>query len=411
MIAALSKDATSALDGIRVLDLSRVLAGPWATQLLADLGADVIKVEKPHAGDDTRQWGPPYLTSPDGVQSEAAYFLCANRGKRSICVDIATAGGQRLVRELAANSDVLVENFKAGALAKYGLDYATLQAINPRLVYCSITGFGQEGPYAERPGYDFMIQGMSGLMSVTGEAAGDPMKAGVALADIITGLYASNAVLAALTHRHRTGLGQHVDVALLDSMVAALANQSLNYLISGRNPRRLGNAHPNIVPYETFSTSDGTLIIAVGNDGQFRRLCALIGAPGLAEDVRFATNERRVANRADLVSMLNERLETRPRAQWLQLFAAGGIPAGPINTLEQLFADPHVQHRGLRIELSRDGLGAVPGVACPIRLSSTPVRYERAPPALGEGTRQVLRDRLQMTDEAIDELERAGVIA
>lgn len=394
----------AALEGIRVLDLSRVLAGPWATQLLADLGAEVVKVEKPGEGDDTRHWGPPYVASPDGKTRETAYFLATNRGKRSLCVDIAKPAGQKIIRELAAGSDVFVENFKVGALAKYGLDYATLKALNPRLVYCSITGFGQDGPYASRPGYDFMIQGMSGLMSVTGEADGGPVKVGVALADLITGLYASNAILAALMHRERSGLGQHIDVALLDSMVAALANQALNYLASGRSPGRLGNGHPNIVPYETFTASDAPIIVAVGNEGQFRKLCALLSVPQLAADARFASNAQRVENRVELAALLNDRLRQQPVAHWLARLGEHGIPAGPINTIEQVFADPQVRHRGLKLELPRAGLGMVPSVACPIRLSATPVRYERAPPALGDSTREVLAERLSMSDEEIDAL-------
>ena len=400
-----------ALDGIRVLDLTRVLAGPWATQLLADLGAEVVKVEKPGEGDDTRHWGPPYAASPDGRTREAAYFLAANRGKRSICVDIAKPGGQKIIRDLAAQSDVFVENFKVGALARYGLDYDALEALNPRLVYCSITGFGQDGPYASRAGYDFMIQGMSGLMSVTGEANGDPLKVGVALADLITGLYAGNAILAALMHRERSGAGQRIDIALLDAMVAALANQALNYLISGRSPGRMGNGHPNIVPYAVFTASDAPLIIAVGNDGQFRKLCALLEVPQLASDARFSSNAQRVLNRVALAELLNERLRQQCVAHWLERFAEQGVPAGPINTIEQVFADPQVQHRGLKVELQRDGLGTVPGVACPIRLSETPVRYERAPPALGDDTREVLKERLQMSDAALSELESQGVIA
>jgi crotonobetainyl-CoA:carnitine CoA-transferase CaiB-like acyl-CoA transferase len=400
----------TALEGIRVLDLTRVLAGPWATQLLADLGAEVIKVEKPGEGDDTRHWGPPYITSADGKSREAAYFLTTNRGKRSICVDMSKPDGQRILRELAAGSDVLVENFKVGALARYGLDFETLKAVNPQLIYCSITGFGQDGPYAARAGYDFMIQGMGGLMSVTGEADGEPLKAGVALADLIAGLYAGNAILAALFHRERSGVGQRIDVALLDAMVAALANQALNYLVSGRSPGRLGNGHPNIVPYETFTASDGPIIVAVGNEGQFRKLCSVLDAPGIATDERFTTNAKRVANRVALAALLNERLGTQPVQHWLALLAQAGIPAGPINTIEQVFADPQVQHRGIKLELQREDLGSVPGVACPIRFSNTPARYERAPPALGDSTRSVLAERLGMSDAEIDALAGAGVI-
>ena len=402
---------TTALHGIRVLDLTRVLAGPWATQMLADLGAEVIKVEKPGEGDDTRHWGPPYAQSADGAARESAYFLSTNRGKRSICVDIATPEGQEILCSLAADSDVFVENFKVGALAKYGLDYPKLKSLNPRLVYCSITGFGQDGPYASRPGYDFMIQGMSGLMSVTGEPGGSPLKVGVALADLIAGMYASNAILAALMYRERSGAGQHIDIALLDTMVAALANQALNYLVSGRSPGRLGNAHPNIVPYATFTARDGMIIISVGNDGQFRRLCALLASPELADDARFATNQQRVVNRIDLTSLLNERLLARTVADWLPMLAESGIPAGPINSIEQLFADPQARHRKLRVELSREDIGAVPGVACPIRLSDSTVQYERAPPALGDSTSEVLRQRLNMAESAIDDLRRRGVVA
>jgi crotonobetainyl-CoA:carnitine CoA-transferase CaiB-like acyl-CoA transferase len=401
----------TALEGIRVLDLTRVLAGPWATQLLADLGAEVIKVEKPGEGDDTRHWGPPYATGPDGKTREAAYFLAANRGKRSICVDMARPQGQRILRELAATSDVLVENFKVGALAKYGLDYASLRTQNSRLVYCSITGFGQDGPRASHPGYDFAIQGMSGLMSVTGEKQGESVKAGVALTDIITGLYASNAVLAALLRRGYSGVGQQIDIALLDSMVAALANQALNYLVSGRSPGRLGNAHPNIVPYATYTASDAPIIIAVGNDGQFRKLCAILGAPEIAGDARFVSNSARVSHREELGELLNRCLSKHPVAHWLPLFAAQSVPAGPINTIEQVFADPQVQARQLRLELPRDGIGNVPGVACPVRLSESPVRYERAPPALGDSTREVLRERLDMSDTELDALTVSGVIA
>jgi crotonobetainyl-CoA:carnitine CoA-transferase CaiB-like acyl-CoA transferase len=356
-----------ALHGVRVLDLSRVLAGPWATQLLADLGAEVIKVERPGEGDDTRKWGPPFASSEDGSARESAYFLSANRGKHSICVDIAAAEGQRIIRDLAASADVLVENFKVGALARYSLDYASLHALNPRLVYCSLTGFGQDGPYAGRPGYDFLIQGMGGLMSITGEPGGGPMKAGVALVDVITGLYACNAILAALNHRDRTGRGQHIDVALLDSLVAALANQAASFLVTGENPARLGNAHPSIVPYDVFTSADGHIIIAVGNDGQFRRLCELLGSAALAEDARFVSNQQRVRNRIELTQLLNERLQRRTSAQWLEQMAAAGVPAGPINRMNEVFADPQVRHRQLRLDIPHPQLGSVTTVACPIR--------------------------------------------
>jgi crotonobetainyl-CoA:carnitine CoA-transferase CaiB-like acyl-CoA transferase len=388
----------NALSGVKILDLSRVLAGPWATQLLADLGADVIKVEKPGSGDDTRSWGPPWFGDEDGAR-EAAYFVAANRGKRSILADIGTPEGAALVTRLAARSDVLVENFKVGGLARYGLDYASLARINPRLIYCSISGFGQSGPYADRPGYDFIVQAMGGLMSVTGTEHGPPMKAGVALTDILTGLYASNGILAALHQREKTGEGQHIDVALLDVQVATLANQASNYLATGHNPRRRGNAHPNIVPYQSFATSDGDIAVAAGNDAQFQRLCELIERPDLAVDSRYATNAARVAMREDLIPMLASRFALKPSAHWLEQLAAGGVPAGPVNTLSDVFADPQVRHRELAIDMPHAGLGHVRGVACPLRLSRSSSSARRGPPLLGEHHAEIL-DELAAEDEA-----------
>ncbi|WP_420227272.1 CaiB/BaiF CoA transferase family protein [Pigmentiphaga litoralis] len=387
------------LAGIRVLDLTRVLAGPWCTQNLADLGADVIKIEKPGSGDDTRSWGSPYLQDAEGKDTrDAAYYLCANRNKRSVAVDLATPDGARVLRELAAVSDVLVENFKVGGLAKYGLDYDSLKAINPRLIYCSITGFGQSGPYASRPGYDFMIQGLGGLMSITGERDGlpgaGPQKAGVAVVDIVTGMYASVGILAALQERHQSGLGQRLDIALLDSVVAMLANQNMNFLTTGKAPGRSGNAHQNIVPYQVFAATDGHLIVAVGNDTQFRAYCVAMDAMHLSSDPRFQTNQSRTINRDVLVPQLAEIMAARPRDYWLERLEAVGVPCGPINTIEQVFADPHVQARGLRMDLPHAAAGTAPSVASPLRFSDTPVQYRAAPPVLGQHTDEVLREVL-----------------
>ncbi|MEL0169740.1 MAG: CaiB/BaiF CoA-transferase family protein [Pseudomonadaceae bacterium] len=387
------------LSGLRVLDLSRVLAGPWAGQMLADLGADVVKVERPGAGDDTRAWGPPYLRDADGRDtSEAAYFLSANRNKRSITIDFTQPAGQQQVRELVQRADVLIENFKVGGLAAYGLDYASLQALNPRLIYCSVTGFGQQGPYAKRAGYDFMIQAMGGLMSITGKADGEegagPVKVGVALTDILTGLYASNAVLAALAERERSGLGQYIDLALLDVQIACLGNQALNYLTTGVPPKRLGNAHPNIVPYQDFPTADGDFILTVGNDGQFRKFCEVAGHPEWATDPRFVSNAARVANRTELVPLIRQVTVFRTTAEWIAALEQAGVPCGPINDLAQVFADPQVQARGTRIRMDHPLAGKVDLVANPIRLSRTPVDYRRPPPLLGEHNSEVLADWL-----------------
>lgn len=404
-----------ALSHIRVLDLSRILAGPWASQILADLGADVIKVEKPGEGDDTRGWGPPFLKDEQGNDTPvAAYYLCANRNKRSITVDMTQPAGQKLLHDLARQSDVVIENFKQGGLVRYGLDYATLRQINPRLVYCSITGFGQTGPYAPRAGYDFLIQGLGGLMSLTGrpdgEQGGGPMKVGVALTDILTGLYAANAVQAALIARDTTGAGQHIDLALLDVQVACLANQAMNYLTTGKSPVRLGNAHPNIVPYQDFPTDDGYMILAIGNDGQFARFCEAAGQASLSSDPRFSTNKARVGNRAALIPLLNKLTIKRTTADWISLLEKLAVPCGPINTLEDVFSDPQVQARGLRVDMPHPVAGHVPQVASPIRLSETPVEYRNPPPMLGEHTDSVLASILALSDSDIAALRAQGVV-
>jgi crotonobetainyl-CoA:carnitine CoA-transferase CaiB-like acyl-CoA transferase len=404
-----------ALSHVKVLDLSRVLAGPWASQMLADLGADVIKVERPGSGDDTRSWGPPFLHDRDGQPTrDAAYYLCANRNKRSVTIDITTPEGQQLVRELAARCDVLVENYKVGGLAQYGLDYDTLHAEFPRLVYCSITGFGQTGPYAPRAGYDFLVQAMGGLMSVTGRAESEqgagPLKVGVAVADLFTGLYASNAILAALAYRERSGTGQHIDLALLDVQVACMANQGMNFLYGGRSPGRLGNAHPNVVPYQDFPTADGDVIIAVGNDGQFARLCTAIGRPALATDERFATNLTRIAHRVELIRLLRECTLTRSTDEWGAALEAAEVPCGPINDLARVFEDAQVIARGMKIEVEHATAGAIPLVANPIRMSASPVAYRRAPPTLGQHTREVLADELGCDAGRIDRLAASRVI-
>ncbi|MDT8877973.1 CaiB/BaiF CoA-transferase family protein [Halomonas saccharevitans] len=392
------------LDGIVVLDLSRVLAGPWAGQQLADLGARVIKIEHPTRGDDTRGWGPPWLEGDHGAERQAAYYLCANRGKQSLAVDIASEGGQALVRELAKGADILLENFKVGGLAKYGLDYPNLKALNPRLIGCSITGFGQDGPYAHRAGYDFMIQAMGGLMSLTGEPDGMPMKTGVAITDVMTGLYATVGVLAALHERARTGRGRHIDVALLDVQVATLANQALNALTSGSSPRRHGNAHPNIVPYQAFACADGHLVLTVGNDAQFARLANLLGHPEWADDPAYATNAARVGNREVLVAMIQSRLLGRDRDDWLAELEVRGIPAGPINTLTEVFDDPQVRHRGMARQV--DG---VPQVANPLRFDGEALTSDVAPPRLGQDSDAILAE-MGLTTEDIARLRREGVI-
>ena len=404
-----------ALSHLRVLDLSRVLAGPWAGQILADLGAEVIKVERPGNGDDTRAWGPPFLKDAYGESTgEAAYYLSANRNKQSVTIDFTKPEGQRLVRELAAKSDILIENFKVGGLEAYGLDYASLKALNPRLIYCSITGFGQTGPYAKRAGYDFMIQGLGGLMSLTGRPEGDegagPVKVGVALTDILTGLYSTVAILAALAHRQQGGAGQHIDMALLDVQVACLANQAMNYLTTGVSPQRLGNAHPNIVPYQDFPTADGDFILTVGNDNQFRKFAEVVGRPEWGDDPRFVSNKQRVANRAVLVPLIRQATVFKTTAEWVSQLEAVGVPCGPINDLAQVFADPQVQARGLAMQLPHALAGLVPQVASPIRLSGTPVEYRNAPPLLGEHTQEILERVLWLDSVAVEALREAGVL-
>ena len=403
------------LTGIRVLDLTRVLAGPWCTQNLADLGAEVIKIERPGAGDDTRAWGPPYLKDEAGNDTtEAAYYLSANRNKMSVALDIASPRGAELVRELALQSDILVENFKVGGLKKYGLDYESLKAINPRLIYCSITGFGQTGPYASRPGYDFMIQGMGGLMSITGERddrpGGGPQKAGIPIADLITGMYASVAVCAALAHRAKSGKGQHLDLALLDSLVAVLANQGANFLATGTAPGRLGNDHPNITPYQVFKVADGAVIVACGNDNLFRKFCEVAGRPELADDARFATNGKRVANRAELTRILSEIMVKRSMRDWLDALEAAGVPCGPINNLEQVFAEPQALARGLRMELPHPSAGKVALTRSPMRFSETPVQHEMPPPTLGQHTDEVLKGLLKKSPSEIEKLRSEGIV-
>ncbi len=389
-----------ALAGIKVLDLSRVLAGPWCTQMLADLGADVVKVERPAAGDDTRHWGPPFLQDGAGRDTrEASYFTACNRNKRSITVDMAHPEGQALLRRMAQQADVVVENFKVGGLAQYGLDYNSLKALNPRLVYCSITGFGQTGPYAGRAGYDLMVQAACGLMSITGHADGEPgggpLKVGVAVIDVFTGLYASNAILAALNARNASGEGQHIDMALLDVGMAVLANQAAGFLATGQAPGRAGNIHPSLAPYQDFQTRDGNVLLAIGNDGQFARFCAAVSHDAWAQDERFATNTARVRHRAALLERLAPLMRQRSTAEWIALLEDKAVPCGPINTIAQAFDDPQVRARGTRVDLPRDagdGIATVATVASPMRLSATPVAYRSAPPALGQHTDEVLRE-------------------
>jgi crotonobetainyl-CoA:carnitine CoA-transferase CaiB-like acyl-CoA transferase len=404
-----------ALDDIRVLDMSRVLAGPWATQILADLGAEVIKVEKPGEGDDTRRWGPPFLTDPGtGEPGDAAYYLAANRGKRSITVDLTAPEGQDIIRRLALQSDVLVENYKVGGLRKYGLDYESLSRVNPRLVYCSITGFGQTGPYAPRGGYDFLIQGMGGLMSVTGERddrpGGGPQKAGIAVADLGAGLYAAIAMLGALYQRTRSGRGQYIDLALLDAQVFNMANQALTYLVSGVSPRRMGNGHAVVVPYQGFPTADGEIIIATGNDGQYRKLVEILGRPEYGDDPRFVSSALRVLNRDVLIPLIEAETRRWKSAELCARLDAASVPCGPINSLEQVFQDPQVVSRGLRKSLPHGRQRAVPGIASPLRLSDSPVVYDRGPPVMGEHTDEVLAEKLGLDRETLAGLHARGVI-
>ena len=405
----------TALGHIRVLDLTRVLAGPWCAQNLADLGAEVIKVERPGSGDDTRTWGPPYLRDAVGNNTtEAAYYLAANRGKQAITVDIATPEGQQIIRELAAKSDVVLENYKVGQLKKYGLDYESLKLVKPDLVYCSITGFGQDGPYAHRAGYDFIVQGMGGFMSLTGERddlpGGGPQKAGVAIADLMTGMYSTIAVMAALTHRDRTGEGQYIDMALLDVQVAMLANMNMNYLASGNAPKRWGNAHPNIVPYQTFATADGHIIVAAGNDGQYKKFVQIGGLPEMADDPRFNTNPRRVEHRDVLVPILANMVRLKTKQEWISLLEEAGVPCGPINTLDEVFEDPQVLARQMQIHLPHPTAGQVKLVASPMKLSATPVTYPSAPPLLGQHTQTVLTEVLGYGEQQLDELKARNII-
>jgi crotonobetainyl-CoA:carnitine CoA-transferase CaiB-like acyl-CoA transferase len=403
------------LHGVRILDLTRILAGPWAAQNLADLGAEVIKIEKPGEGDDSRRFGPPFIhDAQSGERIHAAYFLSCNRGKKSVAIDIATARGQQLVRELASKCDVLIENFKVGALAKYGLDHDTLRQKNPALVYCSITGFGQTGPYAARPGYDTLIQGMSGLMSVTGERdekpGGGPQRVGVAVSDLFSGMYASLAILAALRHREQGGAGQHLDISMMDVQVGLLVNQSINYLTTGVVPTRVGNGHPNIAPYQAFPAVDGYFILAIGNDSQYERFCRCVDRIDLVTDARFSTNARRMANQDALIEEMNRITRSRTIDEWISAMEGVGVPCGPINTIDRVFADPQVKARQMLFSMEHPRAGTIPSVANPMRFSATPIRYERPPPMLGEHTDEVLASLLDLNADDIQELRRDAVI-
>jgi crotonobetainyl-CoA:carnitine CoA-transferase CaiB-like acyl-CoA transferase len=402
------------LTGYKVLDMSRILAGPWAGQMLADLGADVIKIERPKTGDDTRHWGPPYLRDKQGNNTQdAAYFFCANRGKQSVTVDITQPEGQEIIRQLAGQCDVLIENYKVGGLAKYGLDHVSLRQLNPQLVYCSITGFGQTGPYAERPGYDFLIQGMAGLMSLTGEPdeqGGSPVKVGVAVTDLLTGLYAANAIQGALLERHQSGLGQYIDLALLDVQAAALANQASNYLIGGEIPQRLGNAHPNIVPYQAFATADGHIILAVGNQAQFERLCNVLQQPDWLKDKRYSSNSARVDNRQTLCAEISQLLLQRNSQDWLSLFEQQQIPCGPINNLEQVFSHAQLQARNMLVKTKEPRSGEIQLPANPINYSRTPIAYSSPPPQLGNDTESILSQYLEYSAMDIAELRKKAII-
>lgn len=401
------------LSGIRVLDLSRILAGPWATQCLADLGADVIKVERPGSGDDTRSWGPPFFNEEG--EPVSAYFMCANRGKRSVAIDMAKPEGQQLIHALARECDILVENFKVGGLAKYGLDYNSLSAVNPRLIYCSITGFGQEGPYKDRPGYDALIQALGGLMSITGEPDGapgaGPQKVGVAVTDLFTGLYSAIGILGALHHREQTGEGQHIDMSLLDTQVAVLANQSMNYLVSKEEPKRLGTAHPSIVPYQAFETLDGHIVLAVGNDNQFARFCEACGLGYLSDDERYKTNPARVENRDTLLPLVAARIAQNSTDDWITMLEKARVPGGPINTMQRVFDDDQVKARGLALSLTgADGV-EMPSVANPIRYSNTAIVYDKAPPHLGQDTEAVLRELLNLDADELSGLLNSEIIS
>jgi crotonobetainyl-CoA:carnitine CoA-transferase CaiB-like acyl-CoA transferase len=403
------------LDGIRIFDLTRILAGPTCTQLLGDLGADVIKIERAGAGDDTRKWGPPYVTDPSGkVTNESAYYLSANRNKRSISLDLSKPEGQALARKLIAKSDVMTENFKVGDLAKFGLDYPALSREFPRLVYCSITGFGQTGPYAPRAGYDMLAQGLGGIMSVTGPAQSAPdsrpHKVGVGIADIMTGMYAAVSILAALRHRDATGEGQHIDMALLDTQVSWLANEGMNYLVSGKTPVRQGNAHPNIVPYDVFACADGFVILAIGNDGQFAKFCAFAGKPEIAADPRFATNPARVANRVEVTKIVNAITAEKTQRYWVDGLAGAGVPCSPVNDIAQVFEDPQVKARGMRIEMPHASGATIPLIASPIKMSKTPPAYRRAPPLCGQHTDEVLGELLGLDSKAVADLRTRGIV-
>ena len=406
---------TGALSHLRVLDLSRVLAGPWASQLLADMGADVIKIERPGSGDDTRGWGPPYLKDEAGNDTtEAAYYLAANRGKKSLTLNIAKEEAQEIIHQLIKETDVFIENYKVGDMARYGLNYEALKQINPRLVYCSITGFGQTGPMADVAGYDFIVQGLGGLMSITGERddfpGGGPQKVGIAAADIMTGLYASIAILAAIEHRHISGVGQYIDMALLDVQVATLANMNLNYLCSGKVPHRQGNAHANIVPYQVFKATDNDIIIAVGNDSQFVKLCKVLGCPEYATDDRYAMNANRVRHREELLPLLQIRLATRSVEEWLNLLQPEGVPCGPVNSIAQTFENPQVVHRKMQIDLPHPLAGTVPSIANPIKFSGTPIHYQGAPPTLGQHSHDILQRYVGLSDAQITVLKGKGVV-
>jgi formyl-CoA transferase len=403
------------LSHIRVLDLSRVLAGPWAAQNLADLGAEVIKVERPGAGDDTRGWGPPWLKDGAGKDSgESAYFQAVNRNKKSVTLDISKPEGQKIVRELAARSQVLIENYKVGTLKKYGLAYEDLKTANPSLIYCSVTGFGQDGPYAPRPGYDFIFQGMGGLMSITGERDGQPgagpQKVGIAITDVLTGMYASVAILAAITHRERTGQGQYIDAALLDTIVAFNANQITSYFASGKIPQRYGNAHAQVVPYEVFPTADGHIILAVGNDSQFASFCQAAGCAELAEEARFKTNSARIVHRGELIPLIAEIMRTRSKGEWIEALEAANVPCGPINNMKEVFEDPQVRHRQLRVDMPHPSGGTASVVRSPLRLSETPVEYRLAPPMLGQHNEEILKGLLGRSDADLKQLKAAGIV-
>ena len=401
-----------ALEGIKVIDLSRILAGPWASQMLADFGAQVIKIERPNKGDDTRYWGPPFIKEKTSTQPpQAAYFHSTNRNKQSIAIDIQHETGQQIIKDLVKNADVFIENFKVGALAKYGLDYPKLKLLNPNLIYCSITGFGQTGPSSERAGYDAMIQGEGGLMSITGVANGEPMKAGVALTDIMTGLYCSNAILAALMARNHIDKGQYIDIALLDVQVSTLANQGLNYLATGNNPKRQGNAHPNIVPYQTFNTSDGIMMLAIGNDTQFRKFCQLVERPEIADNPKFQTNEQRVINRESLIGYISKILLSQPTAWWVNQLETLDIPCGPINTLQEVFNHSQIKHRNLVRKIPDNCSKQIYTIASPINLSETPLQYRTAAPNLSEHCEQILSSELGYDSEKIQHLRENGIVS